>query len=208
MTIGILLSGCGIGDGSQIEEVILTYLALDKYGLDYVPFAPNKNQAQVLDHLSESVCTDETRSVLLESARLGRGKIQSVDQIKTENLSALILPGGLGVFQNLSGDPSVLGLIQEVHQAGKPIGAMCAAVVLVAQYLGTKEKRLRLSTANNAHVESLRKHHALIEQVSACECVVDKENRIISTPAFLASQNLADLQIGIDKLVQELSSLL
>lgn len=208
MTIGVLLSGCGIGDGSQIEEVLLTYLALDKYGLDYLPLAPNKFQHQVINHLTGQMTATEQRNILIESARLGRGRIKPLGEIHPQELTGLILPGGLGVFQNLRHDLDVVQLVRGVHKQGKPIVAMCAAVVLVGECLGTESRKLRLGTANNAHVAALVKNHVRVVQVSAQECVIDEVNRIISTPAFLASQNLAEIQIGVEQAVQGLRSFL
>ena len=81
MNIGVLLSGCEVGDGSQIEEVILTYLALDKYGIDYICLAQDKNQYHTFDHLNEKIEESENRNVLMESARIGRGIIKALDNI-------------------------------------------------------------------------------------------------------------------------------
>lgn len=206
MCIGILLSGCGIGDGSQIEEVMLTYLALDKYGMQYIPLAPNQSQKKVMDHLSEQD-VEEQRNILVESARLGRGRIKALDLVRTGDLSALILPGGLGVFQNLRENPDVLKFIRVLHAEGKPIVAMCAGVVLVAECLGANTN-LQLSSANNAHKEVLQKYAVQVTHVTARDCVIDHVNRIISTPAFLASQNLAEIHVGIEKSIWELRSLL
>lgn len=119
-------------------------------------------------------------------------------------MSALIVPGGLGVFQNLRNDPNVYEFIRTIHALSKPIVVMCAGVVLVAECLGESDKNLMLSSANHAHRSALEKHYVQVVQVSAKECVVDKAHKIISTPAFLGSQNLAEIQIGIEKCIQEL----
>ena len=50
----VLLAGCGLGDGSCIEEVILTYVALDKYGCDYTPVAEDVS-IQSVNHLTEEM---------------------------------------------------------------------------------------------------------------------------------------------------------
>ena len=148
----------------------------------------------------------EQRNILIESARLGRGRIKPLGEIHPQELTGLILPGGLGVFQNLRHDLDVVQLVRGVHKQGKPIVAMCAAVVLVGECLGTESRKLRLGTANNAHVAALVKNHVRVVQASAQECV--EVNRIISTPAFLASQNLAEIQIGVEQAVQGLRSFL
>ena len=89
-----------MGDGSQIEEVMLTYLALDKYGVDYIAFAPNKMQYDVINHYTEKVQSEE-RNILIEAARIGRGRIKDIKDVKSEEIDTIILPGGLGVFVNL-----------------------------------------------------------------------------------------------------------
>ena len=89
-----------MGDGSQIEEVMLTYLALDKYGVDYIAFASNKMQYDVINHYTEKVQSEE-RNILIEAARIGRGRIKDIKDVKSEEIDAIILPGGLGVFVNL-----------------------------------------------------------------------------------------------------------
>ena len=63
----VLLAGCGLGDGSCIEEVILTYAALDRYGCDYTPVAEDISVPSV-NHLTEQLA--DNRNVLLESARV------------------------------------------------------------------------------------------------------------------------------------------
>jgi enhancing lycopene biosynthesis protein 2 len=101
MKAGIVLSGCGLGDGSQIEEVMLLYLALDKYNIDYIAFAPDRLQYDVVNHFTEEV-QDEQRNILIESARIGRGRIMNIKKASVEDLDILIFPGGIGVFKNLS----------------------------------------------------------------------------------------------------------
>lgn len=218
MKVGVLLSGCGIGDGSQIEEVILTYLALDKYGIDYVCLAQDKDQYHTMNHIEETIEENENRNILKESARIGRGKIKSLNDIDIDELDGLILPGGLGVFNNLSNyllekenfiiDNDVDKLIKDMHLSKKPIAAMCGAIVLIAKSLGNKDKRLELCTSNNAHRKILEKNNVIICEVSATEVCVDIENMIVTTPAFLGTQNLYEMKIGIDKMVKELIALL
>lgn len=216
MSIGILLSGCGIGDGSQIEEVILTYLALDKYGMDYICLAQDKDQYHTMNHFNERIEENENRNVLKESARIGRGRVKALHEVNADELDGLILPGGLGVFKNLSNyvlenenfivDKDVDKLIKDMHLSKKPIGAMCGAIVLVAKSLGSTEKQLQLCTSNNAHRKILEKNNVIVKEISSTEAYVDMQNRIVTTPAFLGTQNLYEMKIGIDKMVKELKA--
>lgn len=218
MSIGVLLSGCGIGDGSQIEEVVLTYLALDKYGIDYVCIAPDKNQYHTFDHLNEIVTENENRNILIESARIGRGRIKAIDDINIDELDGLILVGGQGVFKNLSNyvlqrenfsiDKDVDKLIKGMYFYKKPIAAMCGAIILVAKSIRCEDKQLELCTGNNAYRDLLEMNNVIVREISSTEAHVDLENRIITTPAFLDSQNLYEIMTGIDEMVKELISLI
>ena len=93
----VLLAGCGLGDGSCIEEVILTYTALDQHGCDYTPVAEGVSVPSI-DHLTEQ--TAEKRNILIEAARIGRGRIREIREIDFEEYGALIIPGGLGLLNN------------------------------------------------------------------------------------------------------------
>lgn len=213
MRVAVLLSGCGVGDGSQIEEVMLIYLALDKYGVDYTVSAPDKLQFDVINHVTESR-QDAVRNVLVESARIGRGRTVEVDALTLEELDALVLPGGLGVFKNLSNyvserhsfdvDPAIKGLIHRFHQEEKQILAMCASIVLVAKSLEEMGCALKLATANDAYKDLLIDLGCEPINCEATEVVFDEKNRVISTPAFLASKNMSDIYEGINGMVEKL----
>ncbi|MEG0388617.1 MAG: isoprenoid biosynthesis glyoxalase ElbB, partial [Niameybacter sp.] len=214
---GVLLSGCGIGDGSQIEEVILTYLALDKYKVDYICIAPNKKQFHTVNHLDEQIEPKEERNVLIESARIGRGKIRALDHIHVEELDGLIIPGGIGLFKNLSNyvmdkeqfvlDEQVDTLIKCMHQSQKPIGAMCGGIVLLARCLGSTEGPLNLCTSHGAYKQLLEMNHIIVEELEADEILVDTYHKIVTTPAFLGTQDLYKMMGGVDKLVKALLTL-
>lgn len=99
--VGVVLSGCGVYDGSEIHEAVLTLLALDRAGAQTVCFAPDKPQFHVVNHLTGDV-TNENRNILVESARIARGKIQPLSEADAQQLDALIVPGGFGSAKNLS----------------------------------------------------------------------------------------------------------
>jgi len=216
LKIGILLSGCGLGDGSQIEEVMLTHLALDKYGVDYIAFAPNKVQYDVINHYTEKVQSEE-RNILIEAARIGRGRIKDIKDVKSEEIDAIILPGGLGVFKNLStftvdkSEFKVAGdvdkLVKDLYSDGKSICGMCSSTIIIAKSLYGIATDLRIATGNNAFIDLMKSLNVKVENCSAEEIVIDRENNIITTPAFLASQNMNEIKSGIDKMVRELKHL-
>ena len=138
--IGVILSGCGVYDGSEIHEAVLTLLAISRSGAQAVCFAPDKQQVDVINHLTGEAMT-ETRNVLIEAARITRGEIRPLAQADAAELDALIVPGGFGAAKNLSNfaslgsectvDRELKELAQAMHQAGKPLGFMCIAPAIL-----------------------------------------------------------------------------
>jgi len=136
LKVGVVLSGCGVNDGSEIHEAVITMLELDKAGADMVLMAPNIDQLHVINHATGDEM-DDSRNVLVESARIARGNIKDVAEITSDDLDALIFPGGFGVAKNLSDyamagaecsiNPDVQRLSKEIHNDGKPIGVICIA---------------------------------------------------------------------------------
>ncbi len=144
--VGVILSGCGHRDGTEIREAVLTLLALDRAGADVRCFAPDIPQQRVVDHLRGKVVPGETRNVLVEAARIARGQVADLKTAKASDLDAVILPGGYGAALNLSSFaeqgaeatvlPEVAALLKAMHAAKKPIGAICIAPAVVAKALG------------------------------------------------------------------------
>ena len=144
--IGVVLSGCGFLDGSEIQEAVFTLLCLDELGVDAVCMAPRGAQHHVVDHETRKPAAGESRDVLRESARIARGRIVDLATVRATGLDALVLPGGFGAAKNLcdfaekgasaTAHPEVARLLREMHAAKKPIGAICIAPALVAAVLG------------------------------------------------------------------------
>lgn len=210
--VAVMLSGCGVRDGSEIHEAVLTLLALDSAGADAVCCAPNVEQAEVVNHLSGAP-SGEKRNVLVESARIARGRITDLSRIRAADHDALILPGGMGAAGNLCSyardgaaatiNPEVERVLREFAAAGKPIGAMCIAPVTVARAFkgAAKPPTLTIGTDENT-ARDVCAFGATHVPCSAAECVVDKANRIVSTPAYMLCRGPAELAAGIDKLVR------
>ena len=128
-TVGVILSGCGFRDGTEIREAVLALLALDRAGAQVRCFAPDIPQAVVIDHWRGKPVPAETRNVLVESARIARGKIEDVRLARAKDLDALVLPGGFGAAMNLSTFAShaadatvnaeVARIVREMHAAKK-----------------------------------------------------------------------------------------
>jgi len=209
--IGVVLSGCGVMDGSEIHEAVLTLLAIDRAGADAVCMAPNTKQHHVINHLRGEESSGEVRNVLTESGRIARGKIRDVASVKASELGALIFPGGFGAAKNLSDyafngpecsvNGDVARLANEVHVAKKPIGFVCIAPVLAARLFGAKQPRITIGTDKNT-AKDIEKMGAKHVACPVTECVVDKELRLVSTPAYMLAQGIAEAADGIEKLVR------
>lgn len=214
--IGVLLAGCGVKDGSEIHEATLTLYFLSKHGADYVCMAPDKAQADVVDHCKEEA-TGETRNVLMESARIARGDIRDVRDVKAGEIDGIIIPGGFGAAKNLSSfafdgpdckaDADASRLIRELHSAGKPIGALCIAPTLLARVFG-QDRHVTLTIGSDpATSAALEKMGARHEVARVDGIVTDAPNKIVSTPCYMLAQNIAEVGEGVEKLVVEVLSM-
>jgi enhancing lycopene biosynthesis protein 2 len=216
LKVGVVLSGCGVMDGSEIHEAVLTLYFLDKQGAEVVFMAPDLS-FKAVDHLSGRE-TGEMRNVLVESARIARGKIRDIKEVKAAELDALILPGGFGAAKNLcdfaskgagaAPHPEVARLVKEMHQFKKPIGAVCISPALIASiFKGTSITPLLTIGTDSSTAEALEKMNARHEPHSVHEISVDRENKIVSTPAYMLGQRISEVGSGIEKLVSEVLSL-
>lgn len=212
--IGVLLAGCGYLDGSEIHEAVLTLLYLDQAGAEALCMAPDTPQAHVVDHQCGSE-TAEERNVLTEAARIARGKILALSEVNPGELDALIIPGGFGVAKNLctfafdgtgmSVREDVARLVQDMHEAGKPIGAWCIAPALIAKLLPGITLTIGDDADTAGAVESLGAQH---QACTVGNIIVDADRRIVTTPAYMLGPWIADIARGIEQGVQELISML
>lgn len=206
--VGVVLSGCGVYDGAEIHESVLTLLALARQGVETICFAPDKNQSDVINHLSGEPMA-ETRNVLIESARIARGDIHPLAQANAAELDALIVPGGFGAAKNLSSfaslgndcqvDSALKNLVLDMHAAGKPLGFMCIAPAMLPKIF---DFPLRLTIGTDIDtaevIEDMGGEHV---PCPVDDIVVDEDNKIVTTPAYMLAQNIAEAATGIDKLV-------
>ena len=215
--IGVILSGCGFKDGAEIHESVLTLLALDKLGCKIICMAPNIDQARVVNHLTGQE-SKEKRNVLAESARIARGEIKDAAQVKADDFDALILPGGYGAALNLSTfgkdgakaevNKDVARLVKEAHAKGKPIGAICIAPGLIAAVLGKTAHPLLTIGNDPGTAKNLEACGAKHETCAVREFVIDKKNKIVSTPAYMLGPSIAHVAEGIEKCVREVVALI
>lgn len=212
--VAVILSGCGVYDGAEIHESVITLLRLDQRGAQVQCFAPNVAQLHVVDHYSGDEM-NETRNVLVESARIARGNIKDVKALHVGDFDALIMPGGFGVAKNLSDfaisganctvQPDVLSAAHAFVKAGKPLGLMCIAPALAAKIFGAGV----ICTIGNDHetaatmVQMGVEHH----ECAVSDIVEDAERKLVTTPAYMIAQSISEAASGINKLVDRVLEL-
>ena len=208
--VAVVLSGCGFQDGSEIHESVCTLLALDQQGARYQCFAPDMAQARVVNHLTGSEVHD-TRNVLVESARIARGAIQPLADFDASRFDALVMPGGFGAAINLSDfaqagaqctvQKDVTRAVAAMHQAGKPIGALCIAPVILARLL----PGARLTIGKDADTaNACRQMGAIHQDTGHGEVAVDMQNRLVTTPCYMLDARISQIFEDAQILVREL----
>ena len=211
--IAVVLSGCGVYDGAEIHESVLTLLAIDRNGGSYQCFAPDIPQHHVIDHLVGGE-TDEKRNVLVESARIARGAIKNLEEYKAADFDALILPGGFGAAKNLSNfafngpdatvNAEVERAIKETHEAGKPVGALCIAPAIVAKIFDGAELTIGSDAETAGALEKMGAKH---KTTTHGEVVVDEAKKIVTSPCYMLDATISQIADGADAAVKALMKL-
>ncbi|RRJ82479.1 isoprenoid biosynthesis glyoxalase ElbB [Aestuariirhabdus litorea] len=212
--VAVVLSGCGVFDGSEIYETVITLLRLDSSGSSYQCFAPDIPQHHVINHLTGEPMSEE-RNVLVEAARLARGKIKPLDQLDVELFEALIIPGGFGAAKNLSDfafkgqQLSVLPVLQRVVKAfcdgGKPIGLICIAPAMAGKLFG---QGVTCTIGNDADTASTVEATGAVHRECGVDgIVVDQQFKLVSTPAYMLAGRITEAASGINKLVDKVLEL-
>lgn len=214
--VGLLLSGCGVMDGAEIHEAVCAMLALDRAGAEVVCLAPNREQADVVNHLTGAPQA-ERRNVLVESARLARGRIRDVAGVGAAELDAIVLPGGYGAAKNLStfardgeraqADPDVARLLRDMLRAGKPIAALCIAPAVLAAALGREFRPELTIGTDEGTARTLEKMGARHVPTSAAGVVVDRKNKIVTTPCYMLATRISEVADAAEKAVRALLEL-
>jgi len=215
--VGVVLSGCGHRDGSEIGEAMVTMLALDRAGAEIICAAPDHPQARVIDHRTgEAVNAKPRRNALAEAMRMTRGRARPLSELGDRDIDALILPGGEGVAQNLStyyekGElcevhPDVARLLRAMLTSHKPIGLICLAPILAARILGpVAGVRVTLGPRGSQAARHAAVMGADVRPCPVDDVVVDQKSRVFSTPAYMYEDaRLSQVATGIEKLVRGL----
>ncbi|MFC4158046.1 isoprenoid biosynthesis glyoxalase ElbB [Chitinimonas lacunae] len=219
--IAVVLSGCGVNDGSEITEAVAMLVSLSRAGLAYDCFAPNRSQSDVIDH-AKGEPAEEKRNILSESARIARGKITALDQLKADDYAAIAFPGGFGVAKNLTTfakerenarlHDDVKAAVLPFAKAGKPIVAVCAGPLilgLVARELGIKGAEMTFGEGGDPlskAVESWGQCPVTRPVEQAC---VDRQHRFVSAPAYMYGDARPDqIFASVDAAIAALRELL
>jgi enhancing lycopene biosynthesis protein 2 len=214
--VGVVLSGCGVFDGSEIHEAVACLIALDRRGAQIVCLAPNIPQAGVINHATKSPEPAQRRNVFEESARIARGKIRDVASVNAGELDALVFPGGFGAAKSLSDFASkgaactvnadVARLVTDMHSAKKPIGLACIAPVLAAKILGRHQPQLTIGTDRGTAdaINSMGGRHVNTDPIGV---VVDETNRLVTTPCYMNDVGPWTVFQGVEKMVEQVLKL-
>ena len=207
----VILSGCGVRDGSEIHEATLTLLALDRAGAEICCAAPDIAQTQCVDHFLGTTAK-ESRNVLTESARIARGRIVPLPQADLSQIDAIILPGGMGAATNLcdfaltSGsvtvEPSVKKILLDAQAAGKPLGFICIAPVIAATLFGSMGVRYTIGN-DQGIVSRLSSTGAVHVETPVTGTAVDTRLKIVSTPAYMLAKRISEVEAGVSALVSD-----
>jgi enhancing lycopene biosynthesis protein 2 len=226
MKIGVIFSGSGVYDGTEIQEGVFTLLAIKKVGAEAICFAPNIDQHHVVNHITGEEM-NETRNVLVESARIARGEIQSLEAFDALQLDALVLPGGFGAAKNLtkwafSGPDGeiiehVKNAIISMVKAGKPVAGLCMGPTVIAKALEGSgiEATLTVGTTEapspyeiDAISQGMEKTGAIAEMKTVEEIAVDTENKIVTAPCYMMEADILQVRNNVQKAVDELVKLI
>ncbi|UVM27231.1 isoprenoid biosynthesis glyoxalase ElbB [Pseudomonas sp. B21-021] len=212
--VAVILSGCGVYDGAEIHESVITLLRLDQRGAQVQCFAPNIAQLHVINHLNGEEMP-ESRNVLVESARIARGDVKDLREADVEDFDALIVPGGFGAAKNLSNfaiegagctvQPEVLALAEAFAEAGKPVGLICISPALAAKIYGPG---VTCTIGNDTDTAAaMNKMGATHEDCAVTDIIEDKARKLVTTPAYMLAQTISEAASGINKLVDRVLEL-
>ena len=225
MKIGVIFSGSGVYDGTEIQEGVFRLLSIKKVGDEAICFAPNIDQHHVINHITGEEM-NETRNVLVESARIARGDIQSLDQFDASKLDALVIPGGFGAAKNLTGwafsgpdadiNEQVKNAILSMVTSKKPVAGLCMGPTVIAKALENSNISASLTVGTteapspyeiDAISQGMEKTGAIAVMKTVEEIAVDTENKIVTAPCYMMEADILQIRNNIQKAIDELVKL-
>lgn len=224
--IGVLLSGCGVYDGSEIQEVVLSLLEIDKMNAEAVCIALNENQVHTINHITGEEMP-EKRNMMIESARISRGNIHDISTINPADLDALVLPGGFGnaknftnwAFEGASGSihPAIKLLLVNMINIGRPIVALCVSPIVIAKALegSSFSPKLTIGSTEQATPYSIEDFSNGLKQTGATvylktthEIEFDANLNIISAPCYMQEVSIKTIHKNIQLAFEQLKSVI
>ncbi len=210
----VVLSGCGVFDGAEIHEATMTLYAIMKEGGSYEIFAPDIEQHHVVNHITGEEM-NEKRNVLIESARIARGKIKPLNEYNAEEFDALMYPGGFGVAKNLSSfafegencsvNAEVEKSVLDTVKAGKPIGALCISPAIMAKILQGAEVTIG---NDKGTAEAIEKMGSVHKTTTHGEVVVDEGFKLVTTPCYMLDATILDIAEGAINVVKTIMGMI
>ncbi|MDG1657448.1 MAG: isoprenoid biosynthesis glyoxalase ElbB [Crocinitomicaceae bacterium] len=225
MKIGVLLSGCGVYDGAEIQEAVLTLLAIEEIDAEAICISVDQNQHHVINHLNGEEM-NEPRNILVESARIARGSVTNINDISPADLDALVIPGGFGsatnftkwAFSGPEGEilPEVKLLLVNLINIGKPIAALCVSPVVLAKALegSSFEASMTIGTDKEpspydikGFTDGLRTTGTQTQMKSVREIHLDEKNKIVTAPCYMMDASILDVRKNIRSAIEALRDL-
>lgn len=225
MKIGVIFSGSGVYDGTEIQEGVFTLLAIKKVGAEAVCFAPDIEQHHVINHITGEEM-NESRNVLVESARIARGEIQSLAEFDASQLDALVIPGGFGAAKNLTGwafsgpdgeiNEQVEHAIISMVKSNKPIAGLCMGPTVIAKALENSGVSATLTIGSTdapspyeieAISQGIEKTGATAVMKTIEEIAVDTENKIVTAPCYMMEADILQIRNNVQKAIDTLVKL-
>ena len=222
----VLLSGCGVFDGSEIHESVLTLLALSQNNLDFICTAPDLDQHHVINHVTGNEM-NEKRNAFIESSRISRGEICKLSELNTHEISSIVIVGGFGAAKNLSNwafkgpNGSVINdvkkLINHCINSKKPIVSLCISPTLIAKSLEETDYNPKLtlgSTLEDSEYDIHEINNAISSLGSVTidkttnELCYDEKLKIITAPCYMMNVKVNDVYNNIKLAIDKLSELL
>lgn len=218
--VAIILSGCGVFDGSEIHEASAACGAVTRSGKKVVFYAPDKTLHHEINHISGESNDDTSRNVRIESGRIARGKVNPLADLKVDDVDAVIIPGGFGAAKNLSTfatsaepnvDEDMARVLREFHSAGKPIALCCIAPIVAALVLAKEDgKKIKITLGQRSgegwpYAQTIDKaiefgvEHEALNVDGVC---VDEDNKLVTTPAYMFDGDFHEIHDGVAKMVE------
>ncbi len=225
MKIGILLSGCGVYDGAEIQESVLAMLAIEEAGHEYICIGVNHDQHHVVNHINGEEMK-ETRNMLVEAARIARGEIVDIENIILRDLDVLLIPGGFGSAKNFTSWafegpdghilPSVQKIILEMNQMKKVIIALCVSPIVLAKAFEGSDTSPSMTIGSDKEGSpyeisdfsgGMERIGAQTEMKTIREIQIDKENKIITAPCYMMNASISEIRKNIQQAIEGLKHL-